>query len=413
MSIPWLLVSGDFVKTGGMDVANYALASYLARSGHEVHLVAHRADPSLLRIGNVTVHEAAKPLNSYYLGRKHLDRLGRIWAERISARGGRVVVNGGNCLWGDVNWVHYVHAAYQPEVAGMFRRAVHAWKRQAFLQEEREAILSAKVVIANSHRTRHDLIEKLGVHPHRIETVFYGVDPQTLRPADEREREAFRVEMGWPTAANVALFVGALGDRRKGFDVVFDAWRMLRQRHGWDVRLLVVGRGAEAGAWEVRVKAGGMGEMVKFLGFRDDVPRIVRAVDVLVAPARYEPYGLGVHEALCSGVPAVVSESSGVTEQMGALSQLFVSSPEDPGELARRLLEWRDGRERFGRVAADLSATLRRWTWDDMAATFVRAVTGESEASAGETGRVRPGNTLRGEVGRDENLVVASGKVNE
>ena len=31
------LVSGDFVKTGGMDRANYALASYLARQGRAVH----------------------------------------------------------------------------------------------------------------------------------------------------------------------------------------------------------------------------------------------------------------------------------------------------------------------------------------------------------------------------------------
>jgi hypothetical protein len=36
---PYLLVTGDFVKTGGMDRANYALAHYLARQGGEVHLV--------------------------------------------------------------------------------------------------------------------------------------------------------------------------------------------------------------------------------------------------------------------------------------------------------------------------------------------------------------------------------------
>ena len=40
---PWLLASGDFVPLGGMDTANHALASYLARrSNGAVHLVAHR-----------------------------------------------------------------------------------------------------------------------------------------------------------------------------------------------------------------------------------------------------------------------------------------------------------------------------------------------------------------------------------
>ena len=37
---PFLLVSNDFVTTGGMDRANHALAMYLARKGHPVHLVA-------------------------------------------------------------------------------------------------------------------------------------------------------------------------------------------------------------------------------------------------------------------------------------------------------------------------------------------------------------------------------------
>ena len=38
----WVLATGDFTTWGGMDRANHALASYLARSGREVHLVAHR-----------------------------------------------------------------------------------------------------------------------------------------------------------------------------------------------------------------------------------------------------------------------------------------------------------------------------------------------------------------------------------
>jgi len=40
---PYVLVSGDFVQTGGMDVANYWLARHLSDLGHEVHLVAHHA----------------------------------------------------------------------------------------------------------------------------------------------------------------------------------------------------------------------------------------------------------------------------------------------------------------------------------------------------------------------------------
>src|SRR6185436_10691385 len=51
---PWLLASGDFVPLGGMDTANHALASYLARrSNGPVHLVAHRVSPDLTRLPQI------------------------------------------------------------------------------------------------------------------------------------------------------------------------------------------------------------------------------------------------------------------------------------------------------------------------------------------------------------------------
>jgi hypothetical protein len=45
---PIALITGDFVKTGGMDRANYALASYLLNRGDEVHLAAYRVSADLL-----------------------------------------------------------------------------------------------------------------------------------------------------------------------------------------------------------------------------------------------------------------------------------------------------------------------------------------------------------------------------
>jgi glycosyltransferase involved in cell wall biosynthesis len=377
---PWLIVTGDFVTTGGMDVANYALASHLARAGHEVHLVAHRVADDLLALPNVHWHEARKPLNSYYLGRKYLDRLGRKWAAKIAGRGGRVVVNGGNCQWGDVNWVHYVHAAYAPAVVGSAaRRLAHAWKRSAFLAEERAALAAARVVVTASQVTRHDLTRHLDVPEAKIRTVYYGTDPQRNRPATAAERAATRARLGWPAHTPVGLFVGALGDRRKGFDTVFDAWRMLQWRQAGDVRLVVIGRGGEMPAWQERVNRADLAPKIGFLGFRDDVPEIVRAADLLVAPARYEPYGLGVHEALCSGVPAITTQTAGVAEKYPPeLRDLLLEDASDDGALADRIVRWLSDRARLRAVTLGLAQELRRWTWDDMAAAVVRAAEGQT-----------------------------------
>ncbi len=74
---PYLLVAGDFVKTGGMDAANHALASYLADTGNRVHLVATRVAQDLAVRSNVTFHRVPKPADSYILAEPLLDRAGR------------------------------------------------------------------------------------------------------------------------------------------------------------------------------------------------------------------------------------------------------------------------------------------------------------------------------------------------
>jgi glycosyltransferase involved in cell wall biosynthesis len=368
------LVSGDFVKTGGMDRANYALASYLARQGRAVHLVAHRADEDLLSQGPVTFHRVPKPLNSYWLGEPLLDRAGRRWASRVAAAGGRVVVNGGNCLWGDVNWVHYVHAAWPPRGAGgPLRRLKRQYSHRTALAAERKALSRARVVVANSDQTRAVLLDRLGLAPERVHTVYYGTDPARFRPATATERIEARARLGWNHDRPVVAFVGALGDLRKGLDIVLAAWRRLSKRSDWDARLVVIGTGSALAS--LRDEARGRAGAVEFLGFRRDVPDLLRACDALVSPTRYEAYGLNVHEALCCGLPALVSASAGVAERYPAeLSGLLIPDPEDPADLAARLRAWRDDRAGIAGAVASFSERLRTTTWDDMAGRFLQII---------------------------------------
>jgi glycosyltransferase involved in cell wall biosynthesis len=107
---------------------------------------------------------------------------------------------------------------------------------------------------------------------------------------------------------------------------------------------------------------------VRLLGFRKDVPVLLRASDLLIAPTRYEAYGLGVHEALCNGLPALVSRSAGVAERYPEeLRELLLPDPDDVEDLVRRVVAWRSADEELRRRVGGLSATLRAWTWDDMA----------------------------------------------
>jgi len=362
----WLLVSGDFTAHGGMDMANHALASFLARQD-EVHVVAHRTSPELAALPAVTVHQVVRPLGKHRFGEPLLRRSARRWHQSLKARGVRVVANGGNVDAGDINWVHYVHAAFEPEAAGVWNRLRVRGNHRRYLREERNALRHASLVVCNSRRTADDVVRRVGVAADRVRVVYYGIDAGKFGPIDDDERHRARRALGVSNDRRLALFVGALGDRRKGFATLFDAWKALCTRPDWDVDLVVAGTGAELAAWRSRAADLLPEGRIRFLGFRRDMPTVVAACDLFVHPARYEAYGLAVHEALCRGVPALVSASAGVAERYPSdLAGLLIDDPRSAAELARRLLAWRSDDEMPARVGR-LASTLRVRTWDQMA----------------------------------------------
>jgi glycosyltransferase involved in cell wall biosynthesis len=373
---PWLLVAGDLTPLGGMDAANHALARHLGARGDELHVVAHRVWPDLETLPSLTVHAVWRPFGRHLLGSPLLARAGfRVW-QTLRNRGGRAVANGGNCALADANWVHYLHAAFTPQVAGSSaRRARHVFSHRRDVIAERRALRGARIVICNSERTRREVVQRHDIADSRTRVVYYGSDSVRFSPATPGTRLAVRQAMGWTADRPLVGFVGALGDRRKGFDSLFEAWLTLCRSGSWDANLVVIGRGAELTAWRSRAAASGHGDRFHFLGFRSDVPDVLAALDGFVHPARYEAYGLSVHEAICCGVPAIVTATAGIAERFpDSLDDLLLVNPDDSGEIANRLRFWRANVERLRRQILPLSETLRAWTWDAMAARIVTMI---------------------------------------
>ena len=372
----WVIVAGDVRFTGGMDRANAHLARGLLRRGAAVHLVAHAVDPGLAGEDRLRVTRVPRPLGAAALGERLLDGVGRTVARREQARGAVVVTNGGNCLWPGVSWMHCVHDAWPCSDTGAPRwfraknRLVKRWARRC----ERLAAGRARVVIANSDKTRREVVERLHVSAERVAVVYLGCDEDAV-PADVATRARVRAELGFAGDAPVLAFVGALGwDDNKGFDRLWAAWRALARETGWTSRLLVVGDGAGRPSWMEEAGRAGCGDLVRFVGASDRVGELLAAADLLVSPVRYEAYGLAVQEAIVRGVPAVVSASAGVAERYPpALRPLLLDRPESPDCLTAAILRWSTARAHWRAAFETLGATLRRYTWGDMVDRIVAA----------------------------------------
>jgi glycosyltransferase involved in cell wall biosynthesis len=315
-------------------------------------------------------------MGSHLLNASRLDRRGRQAARQITARypGTRVLVNGTNCAWPDLNWVHYVHHASPLGVrnAPLWYKAKAALARRIDCRAERRILPGARSLIANSERTRRDLIERIGIEVARVHKIYLGANDDWRAITPER-RLKVRAHYALGPERPLIIFVGAMGyDDRKGFDTLWTAWKTLCADSTWDGELIAAGAGRALAAWRRAVVEAGLERRVRLAGFVPDVPDLLAAADLLVSPVRYEPYGLNVQEALVCGVPAIVSASAGVAERYPPdLSDLLLANPEDARELTARIRNWRGRIEEFRRLTAPLAESLRGCTWNAMAARIV------------------------------------------
>jgi len=227
-------------------------------------------------------------------------------------------------------------------------------------------------MVANSERTRRDIVNLLAAEPERVHTIYLGADSAWKELTPQR-REAGRAWLEIPATRPLIAFVGALGyDSRKGFDILWRAWIDLFGLAEWDADLVVAGSGRALPDWRREAARSGFGRRVRFLGFTERVFDVLAASDILVSPARYESYGLNVQEALCCGVPAIVSAGAGVAERYSSdLSPLLLPNPEDACDLATRMLHWRRDIAGWRERLEPMMQILRTYTWNDMASRIV------------------------------------------
>jgi glycosyltransferase involved in cell wall biosynthesis len=105
--------------------------------------------------------------------------------------------------------------------------------------------------------------------------------------------------------APLALALGRLHPN-KGFELLLEALAATRE-----ITLWIAGDGPLRARLERLATRLGITGRVRFLGWREDVPRLLAAADLLVCPSLYEPLGNVVIEAWSARLPVVATASDG------------------------------------------------------------------------------------------------------
>lgn len=104
-----------------------------------------------------------------------------------------------------------------------------------------------------------------------------------------------------------------------------------------DWTLEVVGRGPELSSLRDLAERLGVQNRVTFLGFRNDVPTLMRSASVFIAPCEIEGLGLSVLEAMAHGLPVVASRAGAHPETVGVTPGACLFDPGNIQEAAMML----------------------------------------------------------------------------
>ena len=170
---------------------------------------------------------------------------------------------------------------------------------------EKRGMDAADKIITVSNLTRKIVIEKYGINPEKVVTVYNAVEPY-----QHEKRSLFAKGFD----EKVVTFLGRI-THQKGPEYFIEAAKLVLEKMN-NVRFVMAGSGDMMNKMIRRAAQLKIADKFHFTGFLkgDDVYKLLRMSDVYIMPSVSEPFGISPLEAMQAGVPVIISRQSGVAE---------------------------------------------------------------------------------------------------
>ena len=229
--------------------------------------------------------------------------------------------------------VHTIHGL-------LFHDRMPAWRRALFWMPEKITAGRSDYLLAQS---REDVEVAVRTHLCPREKIAYlgnGIDVERFSPqAAGATRSQVRAELGFLETDFVAGSVGRLV-YEKGFGELFTAAEAITKANP-NVKFLVIGPTEEAARRDA-VSPGLLAELerrsaIRFVGWRDDLPRWYAAMDLFVLPSHREGVPRACLEAAAMELPVVATDIRGCREVVVPGETGLLVPVRDPGALRQAL----------------------------------------------------------------------------
>lgn len=190
------------------------------------------------------------------------------------------------------------------------------------------------VVVTVSEYVRNYLISK-GIHPQKVFAVSTGIDIEKFNP--DKVKVTLREELQLNKEIPLIGTVGVLR-KKKGHHILLEAIpRVLKEFP--QACFVLVGDGPQRKNIEDKIKELKLYKNVLMLGHRDDVPQILKSIDLFVLPTLQEALGTSFLEAMAMGKPVIGSDVDGVREVIDDGINGYLIPPDKPDILSKKIIE--------------------------------------------------------------------------
>lgn len=333
------LIVYQFIKEkGGVEGYVFNLSSQLLMHGHEVHIFTHRFrqdEDRRLIFHHVPAITFWSPLKYWTFA---------INAPKIVKKTGIQfdIVHGlTQTLFQDIyrvgggcHWEYMIHT--YPLMQSVPGRIIMCLNPNHFSLLLLERIIFKgkryKQITCNSEQCKREIVKHYKLPANDIEIIYNGVDIAAFTEQNRQQhRDVTRKRYAVKEDEVLLLFVGS-GFKRKGVRHVIEALSLINGDK--KVKLFVAGKG-QIQKYKILAKEKGVSDKIIFAGLCKNIHEIYAAGDIFVFPSEYDAFGNACLEAMASGLPIIVSRTSGVSEIINHGTDGFViNHPVDADEIA-------------------------------------------------------------------------------
>ena len=318
---------------GGLEKYSVSLALEIKKRGHEVHYVCRNNTTLEREIAAASLaHRAFDPVR--YIDVRVMWRL-----RRYIVQNGFSVVHAHHSedlgiivpaitRIKNVNLFFSLHMIVPAPKKDIYHRMEYRHIRKIFALGE-AGMMSAR--------------KNLPIKPDRVMELPYGLETEKYRPG---KSDALRKNARLGEDAIILGMLSRLEPLKGQMDAVRAMPIILKKQP--NAHLLMAGdetihlRGIEKKRIEAEIERLDLKEKVTILPYQQDVPELLRGIDVFILPSHYESYSISVIEAKLCGIPVVAAESGGVPQNLGHGEYGVLVKPKNPASLAEGVIKTLD-----------------------------------------------------------------------